>query len=93
MSVDEPMPTIAPKAVEMFIRGNVAAKPDSAKAFTPCPMKMLSTMLYNEEASIAMMEGMAYCFNNSPTGRVPSSLGIFFSVILLSIIYSSKLVT
>ena len=87
MRVDEPIPTIAPKAVEMFIKGKVTAKPDRAKASTPWPMNILSTMLYNDEASIAIMEGRAYFLSSSPTGRVPNSLGIFFSVIL-NLIYN-----
>ena len=67
------MPTAAPKAADRFIRGNVIASPEIARAPTPCPMKMLSIMLYSEEAVIAMMAGRAYCASSLPTGFVPSS--------------------
>ena len=90
MSVAEPMPTMAPKAVEMFIKGKVTASPDNAKASTPCPMNMLSTMLYSDAASIAIIEGRAYFLSSSPTGRVPNSLGIFLSVILSYIKIKAK---
>ena len=72
MNVEAPTPTAAPKAADKFIRGKVIAKPDIAIGPTPCPMKMLSTMLYSDEAVMAMMAGMAYCISSSPIGRVPS---------------------
>ena len=49
------------------------AKPEIAIAPTPCPMKILSTILYKEAAVMAMMAGMAYCISSCPTGFVPSS--------------------
>lgn len=36
---------------------------------------MVSTMLYNELAVIAMMAGKEYCINNLPIGAVPNSVG------------------
>ena len=37
-----------PKAWIMFMMGMVIAKPAMAKAPTPCPMKIRSTMLYTD---------------------------------------------
>lgn len=39
-------------------------------------MKMLSTILYREDAVIAIMAGIAYCKSNFPIGCVPNSVGI-----------------
>ena len=71
--VEEPTPTAAPKAPDKFMKGNVIARPDIANAPTPLPMKMLSIVLYNDEADIATMAGSAYCVSNLPTGFVPNS--------------------
>ncbi|MBR2252976.1 MAG: hypothetical protein IJ895_00935 [Prevotella sp.] len=68
-----PTPIAAPKAAERFIKGKVTARPDMASGPTPCPMKMLSTILYSDDATIATMAGMAYCNSRLPTGRVPNS--------------------
>ena len=38
-------------------------------------MKILSIILYNDEAVIAMIAGMAYVFNNFPTGSMPRTVG------------------
>ena len=73
MQVEEPMPTAAPKAAERFMKGKVMASPLMASAPTPCPMNMLSVMLYNDDATIAMMAGRAYCVSSCPTGFVPNS--------------------
>ena len=73
MHVDAPTPTAAPNAAERFIKGNVKASPEMAIAPTPCPIKMLSTMLYSEDAVMATMAGSEYCSNSRPTGFVPSS--------------------
>ena len=60
------------------------ASPDIASGPTPCPMKMLSTILYKEEAVWAMMAGRAYCFSSFPMFSVPSSVGMeVFDAILL----------
>ena len=81
MHVEAPTPTAAPKAAARFIKGNVNANPEMAMAPTPCPMKMLSTMLYSEEAVMAMMAGKAYCMSRGPTGFVPSSnVALLFSI-------------
>ena len=45
MRVEEPTPTSEPKAAAKFISGKVMASPDMAKGPTPCPIKILSTML------------------------------------------------
>ena len=73
--VDPPIPTSVPNAVERFIRGNVTASPEIAIAPTPCPMNMLSIMLYSDDAVIAMMAGRAYSLSSLPIGSVPSSTG------------------
>ena len=57
--VAPPTPTSVPNAVERFIRGKVTASPEIASGPTPCPTKTLSTMLYSEDAVIAMMAGRA----------------------------------
>lgn len=44
-SVEAPTPTSEPKAAARFIRGKVIANPEIAKGPTPCPIKILSTML------------------------------------------------
>ena len=79
--MDAPTPTIAPIAAPKFMKGKVMANPEIAKGPTPCPMKMLSIILYNEEAVIAMMAGVAYFFNNFPTLSVPNSKAPFGSLI------------
>jgi hypothetical protein len=82
INVEAPTPTIAPNAAPKFIKGKVMAKPDIAKGPTPCPMKILSTILYKDEAVIAIMAGMAYCINRLPIGFVPSSVALFFDDIV-----------
>ena len=69
--VAPPTPTSVPNAVERFIRGKVTASPEMARAPTPCPMKMLSTILYNDEAVIAMIAGRAYDLRSFPILSVP----------------------
>ena len=81
MVADAPTPTNAPNAAPKFINGKVSARPAIANLPTPCPMKMLSIILYNEEAVIAMMAGVAYFFNNFPTLSVPKSKAPFGSLI------------
>ena len=55
------------------MKGKVMAKPAMASGPTICPIKILSTILYNDEATMATMAGKAYCQSSRPTGRVPSS--------------------
>ena len=55
----------------------VNAKPEIAKAPTPCPMKMLSAILYKEEAVIAIIAGIAYWVSKRPIGSVPKVSGEF----------------
>ena len=63
------------------MKGNVKAKPEMAIGPTPWPIKMLSTMLYSEEAVMATMAGSEYCKSNRPTGLVPNSnVACFLSI-------------
>ena len=75
--VAAPTPTSVPRAVLRFIKGKVTARPDRARDPSPgiCPMKMLSTILYKEDAVMAMMPGTAYLFRRLPTFSVPNSVG------------------
>ena len=75
--MDEPTPTRVPKAVLRFISGKVTPRADMASAPTPSiwPMKMLSTILYSEDAVIAMMPGIAYFASSLLIFSVPSSVG------------------
>ena len=45
---EAPTPIKEQKACITFIIGKVMARPAIAKALTTCPMKILSTILYNE---------------------------------------------
>ena len=83
MTVDAPTPTIAPMAAPKFMNGKVMAQPDIAKGPTPCPMKMLSIILYNDDAVIAMIAGVAYFFNNLPTSSVPNNNAPFGSLMIV----------
>lgn len=62
-------------AITRFISGKVMASPAIAIAPTPRPIKMLSTILYNEVATLAMIAGTEYCTNNLPMGFVPNVIG------------------
>jgi len=64
------MPTKVEKAIIRFIKGKVIAKPDIANGPTPCPIKTLSIILYNDVTVIPMIAGIEYCNNNLPTGFV-----------------------
>ena len=44
---------------------------------------MLSTILYIEEATIAMIAGKEYCQSNEPMGFVPSSVGMCCRMFIL----------
>ena len=59
MTVLAPTPTIAPKAAARFMKGLATAMPLMPMSPTPCPTKMLSTMLYTDEATMATMAGRA----------------------------------
>ena len=80
-----PTPTIAPKAAEIFITGNVRANPIIAPGPTPCPIKTPSIMLYNDEATIATIAGTAYCISRLSTGFSPSSLSFLSSTIFINL--------
>lgn len=71
----EPAPTIAPKAAVRFIIGIVRARPAIAIGPTPCPMKILSTMLYNDVDTCAMIDGRAYRNNSVDSLSVPNDSG------------------
>jgi hypothetical protein len=74
-------------AVPRFISGKVSASP--ARAYPPanCPMKMLSTRLYNEEQLIAMMEGTAYCLSSLDIFSEPSCVGIPACILIYSTLF------
>jgi hypothetical protein len=48
-----------PNAMARFIMGRVKVKPDIAMGPTPCPINILSIMLYNELAVVAIIAGKA----------------------------------
>ena len=75
--VAAPTPTSVPRAELRFISGKVTARPDRASGPSPgmCPMNMLSTMLYKEEAVMAIMPGTAYFLRSLPILSVPNSVG------------------
>ena len=75
MVAEAPTPTRAPNAAPRFISGNVSARPAIANLPTPCPIKILSTILYNDEAVIAIIAGTAYCLSNLEIFSVPNSVG------------------
>ena len=45
-------------------------------------MKILSTILYKEDAVIAMIAGTAYCIKSLPILSVPNAEGVFCPAIL-----------
>lgn len=45
-------------------------------------MKILSTILYKEDAVIAMIAGTAYCIKSLPILSVPNAVGVFCPAIL-----------
>lgn len=51
------------------------ARPAIAIAPTPRPIKMLSTILYNDVATLAIIAGTEYCTNSLPMGFVPNVIG------------------
>jgi hypothetical protein len=63
-----------------FIKGNVIASPEIANGPTPCPINMLSIILYREVATLAIIAGTEYCINNFPIDSVPNVIGVFDDV-------------
>ncbi len=55
---DAPTPTSVPIAITSVISGKVNASPEIANGPTPCPIKILSTMLYNDAITIPITAGM-----------------------------------
>ena len=70
-------------ATTRFIKGKVMARPVIAIAPTPLPIKILSTMLYNEVARLAIIAGREYCTSNLPILLVPRLLGDVFTELLV----------
>ena len=70
--VEPPADTNVQNATTRFISGKVTASPAMPIAPTPCPMKMLSMMLYSEVTVMPTMAGMEYCSSNLPIRSVPN---------------------
>ena len=68
-----PTPTREPKAAKILHKGKVIASPEKASAPHPRPTNILSTMLYKEDAVMAMIDGMAYLRRSLPVGSVANS--------------------
>ncbi len=79
-SVDAPTPTNEPKAAARLINGKVTANPAIANGPTPCPIKILSIILYNEAAVIATIAGTAYFINNFRISSEPKVRGVCFNI-------------
>jgi hypothetical protein len=47
-------------AITKFISGKVMAKPEIAIGPTPCPMNILSIILYKDVATLAIIAGTEY---------------------------------
>ncbi len=77
------------KATTRFIIGNVIANPAIAIGPTPLPMKMLSMILYNEVATLAMIAGTEYCTNSLLIDLDPSDIGL--SIFAINKFYPTKL--
>ena len=87
-NIDEPpTPIMAPNAAERFMRGNVIANPLMAYEPTPCPINILSIMLYNDDAVIAIIAGTAYFKSSLRIGSEPNSAGVFSFAIFVSAIF------
>ena len=80
-----PMPTIAPKAEQIFIIGIVTAIPAIAAPPTPWPTKTLSIIWYIDDEAIAIIAGTAYRNSSEPRLSVPND-----SVLLLLLIFGCK---
>ena len=59
------------KPTTRFINGKVMARPEIAIGPTPRPMKILSTILYKDVATAAIIAGTEYCTSNLPMVFVP----------------------
>ena len=75
--VAPPIPTKVEKAIIRFIKGKVIANPDMANGPTPCPIKTLSIILYNDVTVIPIIAGIEYCNNNLPTDFVSNTCDAF----------------
>ncbi|MPM73828.1 hypothetical protein SDC9_120813 [bioreactor metagenome] len=53
----EPAPINKPNAISRIIKGKVSARPDMANGPTPCPINILSTILYKDMTTIPTIEG------------------------------------
>ena len=82
---EEPTPMSEPKAWMMFMMGMVMARPAMARAPTPCPMKMRSTILYIEAIIWLMTEGNAYIHSKSPILFVSNSLVLSITSTIFSL--------
>lgn len=56
---EPPTPTIAPNAAVMLIMGIQIPSAVIANGPTPCPIKILSVMLYRAEVTVATIAGTA----------------------------------
>ena len=83
MTVLAPTPIMAPKAAPRFMNGLATAMPLIPMSPTPCPTNMLSTILYTDDATMAMMAGMAYPARSFPMGCSPNSVGTYCLVFWL----------
>ena len=84
-NVEAPTPTNEPKAAARFISGKVIAKPAIARGPTPCPIKILSTMLYSDDAVMAIIAGIAYCISNFPIFSVPKTKGVLSFTLVIPV--------
>ena len=71
-----PTPTSEPNAAQMFDIGNVTPIAVRAIGPTPCPIHIESTKLYNDDANMAIIAGVAYCRSNIPKDSVPKFDGM-----------------
>ena len=76
VSADPPTPTIEPKAAVMLMIGIHIPSPDMANGPTPCPMKILSVILYSAEVTVATIAGMAYRTSSFDNRSVPNETGV-----------------
>ena len=80
-----PAPINMPNAINKIMKGNVSANPEMASGPTPCPMKILSTILYNDITTVPIMEGMEYCQISLPRFSVPRVVAgddVMFNVVV-----------
>jgi len=77
----EPTPISIPKALIIIIIGKTTLSPVSAIAPTPCPTKILSTILYNELTTTPVNAGRK---NFHKTLRIGASPSNFMFLLLVS---------